>query len=70
MRRGAGWVLDSDSDDVLEACIFPDLSSIDSWGLAYHSADIIRGKDLSKVLRYKDPNTAAHSKTRPPTKRT
>ena len=27
---GGGWVLDSDPNDVLEACIFPDLSSIDS----------------------------------------
>ncbi len=54
---GGGWVLDTDSTDVLEACIFPDLSSIDSWGLAYHSADIIRGKNLAKVLKYKDPNS-------------
>jgi hypothetical protein len=55
---GGGWVLDSDPNDVLEACIFPDMSSIDSWGLAYHSADIIRGKDLSKVLRYGNPYDA------------
>jgi len=53
---GGGWVLESDPTDVLEACIFPDMSSIDSWGLAYHSADIIRGKNLEKVLRYKNPN--------------
>lgn len=53
---GGGWVLDSDPNDVLEACIFPDMSSIDSWGLAYHSIGTIRGKDLSKVLRYKNPN--------------
>ena len=56
---GGGWVLDTDPTDVLEACIFPDMSSIDSWGLAYHSADIIRGKDLSKVLRYPNPYQAA-----------
>jgi hypothetical protein len=55
---GGGWVLDSDPNDVLEACIFPDMSSIDSWGLAYHSANIIRGKDLAKVLRYSNPYTA------------
>jgi hypothetical protein len=55
---GGGWVLDSDPNDVLETCIFPDLSSIDSWGLAYHSVDVIRGTDLSKVLRYKDPYAA------------
>jgi putative hemolysin len=53
---GGGWVKKSDPvDTVLEACIFPDMSTIDSWGLAYHSVGIIRGKDLSKVLRYKDP---------------
>ncbi|MBV9993073.1 MAG: hypothetical protein JOZ72_17490 [Alphaproteobacteria bacterium] len=56
---GGGWVLDSDPNDVLEACIFPDMSSIDSWGLAYHSVDIIRGKNLAHVLRYKDPNGSA-----------
>lgn len=53
---GGGWVLDTDPNDVLEACIFPDMSSIDSWGLAYHSAGIIRGVNLAKVLRYKNPN--------------
>lgn len=63
---GGGWVLESDSNDVLEACIFPDLSSIDSWGLAYHSADIVRGKNLAKVLRYKNPKDGAPSKTAKP----
>ncbi len=53
---GGGWVKKSDPDDqVLEACIFPDMSTIDSWGLTYHSIGTIRGKDLSKVLRYKNP---------------
>jgi hypothetical protein len=52
---GGGWVFNGDFNNVLEACIFPDLSSIDSFGLFYHSAGIIRGKDLSKVLRYKNP---------------
>ncbi len=50
---GGGWVLKSSVDPTLEACIFPDLSSIDSWGLTYHSAGIIRGIDLSTVVRYK-----------------
>jgi hypothetical protein len=40
---------------VLEACIFPDMSTIDSWGLTYHSVGIVRGKDLTKVLRYPSP---------------
>ncbi|HTT99667.1 MAG TPA: hypothetical protein VMF58_16585 [Rhizomicrobium sp.] len=63
---GGGWVLDTDSTDVLEACIFPDMSSIDSWGLAYHSANIIRGKNLSKVLRYPNPYTAPKSSSKMP----
>jgi len=52
---GGGWVLNTDPNDVLDACIFPDMSSIDSFGLFYHSAGIIRGHDLAKVLRYKNP---------------
>ena len=57
--NGGGWVQKDDPiDTVLESCIFPDLSSIDSWGLTYHSAGIIRGKDLSKVLRYPNPYAA------------
>jgi putative hemolysin len=54
--NGGGWVQKSDPvDTVLEACIFPDMSTIDSWGLAYHSAKIVRGKNLAKVLRYPNP---------------
>jgi hypothetical protein len=59
---GGGWVLTTDSTDVLDTCIFPDLSSIDTYGLFYHSANIVRGKDLSKVLRYKNPNGDAAQK--------
>jgi len=53
---GGGWVLTTDSTDVLDACIFPDESSIDSYGLFYHSAGIVRGRNLAKVLVYKNPN--------------
>lgn len=53
---GGGWVLTTNSSDVLDTCIFPDMSSIDTYGLFYHSANIIRGKNLAKVLRYKNPN--------------
>jgi hypothetical protein len=53
---GGGWISNTDPNDVLDACIFPDLSSIDSYGLFYHSANIVRGKNLTKVLRYKNPN--------------
>ncbi len=52
---GGGWFLKGAIDETLEACIFPDMSSIDSWGLAYHSNNIIRGKNLAKVLRFKNP---------------
>jgi putative hemolysin len=55
---GGGWVNMDATDVVLEACIFPDLSSIDSFGLFYHSANIIRGIDLGTVMRY-HPATAA-----------
>jgi putative hemolysin len=54
---GGGWVKKGTIDFVLEACIFPDMSSIDSWGLFYHSAGIIRGIDLGTVLKYPDPYT-------------
>lgn len=54
--NGGGWVMKSDPvDTVLEACILPDMSSIDSWGLTYHQANIIRGRNLNKVLRYPNP---------------
>jgi len=53
---GGAWVFKGKTPDVaLQTCIFPDLSSIDSWGLFYHSAGIIRGIDLNKVLRYHKP---------------
>jgi hypothetical protein len=53
---GGGWVLSTDSTNVLDACIFPDLSVIDTYGLFYHSAGIIRGRNLANKLRYKNPN--------------
>lgn len=42
-------------DEILEACVFPDNSTIDSWGLFYHSDNIVRGIDLSTVLKYSNP---------------
>lgn len=54
--NGGGWVQKSDPiDTTLEACIFPDMSTIDSWGLAYHTYGITRGRNLDNVLRYKNP---------------
>ncbi len=52
---GGGWYKKNGIDQTLEACIFPDESSIDSWGLTYHTHGIIRGIDLKKVMRYKYP---------------
>jgi putative hemolysin len=48
---GGGWALE-DGSDVVALCVFPDLSSIDSWGLTYHSNGIIRGTDLTGKFRY------------------
>jgi putative hemolysin len=55
---GGGWVSVGGIDEILEACIFPDNSTIDSWGLFYHSDGIIRGIDLSTVLKYPNPYPA------------
>lgn len=52
---GGGWYNKKSIDQTLEACIFPDMSTIDSWGLAYHSFGIVRGIDLSTVLRFPNP---------------
>jgi putative hemolysin len=60
---GGGWVKFNTTDVSLDACIFPDNSTIDSWGLFYHSAGIIRGADLSTVLRYSNPYTATKTGT-------
>jgi hypothetical protein len=53
--NGGGWFKKNSIDQTLEACIFPDMSSIDSWGLTYHTNGIIRGINLQKVMRYKYP---------------
>jgi putative hemolysin len=53
---GGGWVDTSDQTfKTVQACVFPDLSIIDSFGLFYHSNGTIRGIDLSTVLRYEAP---------------
>lgn len=52
---GGGWYNKNGIDQTLEACIFPDMSSIDSWGLTYHAEGIVRGINLQKVMRYKYP---------------
>lgn len=56
---GGGWVTTGGIDNVLEACVFPDNSTIDSWGLLYHSVGTIRGIDLATVLKFSNPYAAA-----------
>jgi putative hemolysin len=38
-----------------DMCMFADGSAIDPWGLLYHSAGIVRGVDLSTVLKFANP---------------
>ncbi|MFN8594294.1 MAG: DUF333 domain-containing protein [Thermomicrobiales bacterium] len=47
-----GWVNGSDAKDVIQMCVFPDLSIIDSWGLTYHTQGTIRGADLEPLFRW------------------
>lgn len=50
---GGGWVAKGDPDDVVvNLCVFPDLSFIDEWGLAYHSTGAVRGTNLAKTMEY------------------
>lgn len=57
--NGGGWVNKTDPDDpTLETCIFPDMSTVDSWGLTYHSFGIVRGKNLEHVFRFPNPYSA------------
>jgi putative hemolysin len=52
---GGGWATDDPGlvDQVLQTCVFPDLSTIDSFGLFYHANGTIRGIDLATVVRYR-----------------
>jgi hypothetical protein len=60
---GGAWVDASDPiNPDLDACVFPDLSIIDSYGLFYHSAGIIRGRNLDGRLAYKNPYAAKPAK--------
>lgn len=56
--NGGAWVATSGPYQILETCVFPDNSTIDSWGLLYHSVGTIRGMDLSTVLKYANPYAA------------
>ena len=52
---GGGWVLDSNVNDVLDVCVFPDASAIDAYGLFYHAYGIVRGHSLDHKFRYPSP---------------
>ncbi len=52
---GGGWVLSTNVNDVLDVCVFPDLSAIDAYGLFYHAYGVIRGRNLNHLLRFPDP---------------
>jgi putative hemolysin len=51
---GGGWVATDPSADqnVANYCVFADGSMIDAWGITYHANDIVRGVDLTPILRY------------------
>ena len=51
---GGGWATGR-GERVYTMCVFADGSAIDTWGLLYHSANIVRGKDLSTVLKFANP---------------
>lgn len=55
---GGGWVTEDTSTliSVLEACTFGDGSTIDSWGITYHTNGTIRGADLTHRFRYQSAN--------------
>jgi len=54
---GGGWVEEHDKDvPVLEACVFPDQSVIDSFGIFYHAKGIVRGVDLTSSFAYQSDN--------------
>ena len=58
LAPSGGWVNATDATDALDGlCVFPDLSIIDSWGLAYHTMGTIRGADLEPLFRWK-PETS------------
>ena len=55
---GGGWLPpgSTSGDDVVNLCVFPDLSFIDEWGITYYAGGVVRGIDLKTVFRYQ-PST-------------
>ncbi len=50
---GGGWIVGRSAATALQACVFPDGSIIDSFGILYHSQGVVRGADLTTKLRYR-----------------
>jgi putative hemolysin len=50
--NGGGWVTDDRPTDVIDLCVFPDLSFVDEFGILYYSQGTVRGADLSTVMRF------------------
>jgi putative hemolysin len=50
---GGGWIVGRSPNTALQVCVFPDGSIIDSFGILYHSQDIVRGADLANRFRYR-----------------
>lgn len=49
-----GWLKDgdpADRDHLRNMCLFADGSTIDAWGLTYHTNGVIRGADLTAKFR-------------------
>src|SRR3954464_15798852 len=53
-----GWVSGAETTDVVQMCVFPDLSIVDSWGLAYHTMGTIRGANLEPLFRWKPESSS------------
>ncbi|MGI9253049.1 MAG: DUF333 domain-containing protein [Thermomicrobiales bacterium] len=54
--EGSYVAADLATDDpgrVITMCVFPDRSAIDSWGIAYHAMNSIRGADLAPLFAWK-----------------
>lgn len=48
----------AEAERIVTLCVFADRSAIDSWGLAYHAQDVIRGADLTDLFRYRSDQQA------------
>ena len=54
---GGGWVNESEPVfNVMNLCVFPDMSAIDAFGILYYSQGTVRGADLATKMRYQPGN--------------